>query len=88
MIYLQWLLRLLVLPLTREWIEIHVKFVGDWRYPFSLLRGSGLKSTDYRASIVNIDVLPLTREWIEMTRIQNKELQKMEFSLLRGSGLK
>ena len=56
----------MVLPLTREWIEIinfnHCGAVGT----FSLLRGSGLKSESLVKKYRRAKVLPLTREWIEI----------------------
>ena len=56
----------LVLPLTREWIEIYARQCRVPLYRFSLLRGSGLKSFEGVKAFIILGVLPLTREWIEM----------------------
>ena len=57
----------LVLPLTREWIEISSQPTKKQSLPqFSLLRGSGLKFLLPHPNELICIVLPLTREWIEM----------------------
>ena len=55
-----------VLPLTREWIEICCYFGRYSSFGFSLLRGSGLKFNVPAQTWHFEIVLPLTREWIEM----------------------
>ena len=60
---------LIVLPLTREWIEMSVGTQNSKAAKaFSLLRGSGLKypGGDYQSE--KYKVLPLTREWIEIAQ--------------------
>ena len=77
----------LVLPLTREWIEI--KCGGGTEQYFE---GSpSYEGVDWNGrrcfGEFTENVLPLTREWIEIC-ISLRSSAKPLFSLLRGSGLK
>ena len=78
----------MVLPLTREWIEIVNFGMKYLSIRFSLLRGSGLKFSVDLDVAANYIVLPLTREWIEMFTSLTTLTRYGTFSLLRGSGLK
>ena len=56
----------IVLPLTREWIEMMTTGLSLSASKFSLLRGSGLKFSEASGNLKVCVVLPLTREWIEI----------------------
>ena len=91
---LKWILRwmerelLMVLPLTREWIEIASAYI--WR--LWVLCSPSYEGVDWNSAwfayCMAWSVLPLTREWIEINLFGYVNNQLSGFSLLRGSGLK
>ena len=77
----------IVLPLTREWIEISAVGGGARSGGVLPLTREWIEMSSRLGSFHRNSVLPLTREWIEISpRISRSHSER--FSLLRGSGLK
>ena len=79
---------LCVLPLTREWIEIHTKALCEMFRAVLPLTREWIEIQRCRNEHYSGFVLPLTREWIEIVFTGESSLALTPFSLLRGSGLK
>ena len=78
----------MVLPLTREWIEILLMpFLSSFPSVLPLTR-EWIEMFLHGQRAVTLLVLPLTREWIEIRFISMLNRTRERFSLLRGSGLK
>ena len=76
-----------VLPLTREWIEIHTKALCEMFRAVLPLTREWIEIQRCRNEHYSGFVLPLTREWIEISLFKLCTAP-LRFSLLRGSGLK
>ena len=80
--------KLIVLPLTREWIEIESLAVPASSAGVLPLTREWIEMVYEVKHLHHRPVLPLTREWIEIPLLPGGRRRSLSFSLLRGSGLK
>ena len=78
----------MVLPLTREWIEIFHQYKGAVTSAVLPLTREWIEIRCVTLVTDEVLVLPLTREWIEITQKLIIDQHIEQFSLSRGSGLK
>ena len=82
------ILKLTVLPLTREWIEMMQSNSSEFPQTVLPLTREWIEMEIVVKIYKKNIVLPLTREWIEILDICTNGARCARFSLLRGSGLK